>query len=756
MNPHPASPDKTAHLPAQWAGGRAPVVASILVRPAALTATPNAMDLVRALRRRWAMALALGLVAAVVFGGGTYYFVPRAKYTATATLHVATSPRRIIFDPQENATDYKTYQKTQVALIKNRKVLSHALSRPEIAGLETVREQTDADEWLEQNLKAEFPGGSEVLQLSLSGDRSEDLARIVNAVVQSYMSVVVEQEYRERLSRLEALRTLREKYDAELKQRRKSLRDTVAAVGLTDQKALAMAQQFKTEHIGMAQRELMRARTELLKAESEVSVLQAAGPPQPNGATPAAPARPGSPGVPTGTGENAAVDRDPRVRDAEARVAEASRRSRDAARIVRDPGDASATRFRENLADATKALARVRAAVAAEMIARGERPGEPERPATLARAQGQVAVWKAYGEAMAEDLRRLQNEVKDTTDRGLDLENERGEIDIATSVSRKVGAEVEAVQVELKAPDRIRGLAEAKVPKKKDELRKLKAGGAAAAGAFACVLLVVSYREFLTRRIDSVDEVTNGLGIRLMGTVPALPRGSGRAGRAGASADRRWQNRLVESVDAMRAVLLHASRTHDIRSVMVTSAIKGEGKTSLSCQLATSMARAGRRTLLIDCDLRSPACHRLFDVDVEPGLCELLRGEIGLQDAVRPIGDSTPSLITAGRVDAMALQALSQAGLGPLLDELAASFDFIVVDSAPILLVADSLIVGQSTDAVIFSVMREVSRLPMIYAAHERLAGVGVEVLGAVVAGVPDVVSNYGYGYDHGVAADAH
>ena len=190
----------------------------------------------------------------------------------------------------------------------------------------------------------------------------------------------------------------------------------------------------------------------------------------------------------------------------------------------------------------------------------------------------------------------------------------------------------------------------------------------------------------------------------------------------------------------MRAVLLHASRTDAISVVMVASAIKGEGKTSVACHLATSLARAGRKTILVDGDLRSPACHRVFDVPIGPGLCDMLRGEISFEDAVplrgrtegQPVGPAE-----AGRSRSpLAVQALARDGLQSLLGELKRRYDFVVVDSAPVLLVADSLLVGQSVDAVIFSVMREVSRLPMVYTAYERLAALGVRMLGAVVTGV--------------------
>jgi succinoglycan biosynthesis transport protein ExoP len=724
-------------------------------RPAVLTATPGALCLLKALKRRWAPALGLGLLLAAVAGGAAYVLVPGAKYTASASLHVATKPKRIIFEPQERETDFRTYQKTQTTLLKNHKILADTLAKPEVASLATVREQIDPEEWLDQALKAEFPGGSEVLQVTITGDRAEDLAKVVNAVVQSYKSLVVDDERRERVSRLDALMKLREKYDADLKVKRRSLKDTVANVGLADEKALAASQQYKTDHLGMARRERMQAQSVLLKAQAEVSVLESSA----VASRPRLYDAPGAPRELASTPAPAAVDlkgvdRDPRIvaiRNEAAKVRDKIREGEGLARNGRDP---YLLKLKNRLASLDGQHAEERRAVAAEMasasslaarvgpVTVAEAPGLTD----LARAQAKVAVWKSYGEALSEDIERLQSELKETSDKGLDLENERAEIAIATEVARKVGAEIEAVQVELQAPERITLLAEAKIPNKKDELRKLKAAAGAAMGVFACALMGMAFWEFRARRVDDALEVVNGLGLRLMGTLPALPRRNRLAITLDVGQrDRRWQNRLVESVDAMRALLLHASRSDGTRTVMVTSAIKGEGKTSLACHLATSLARGGRRTLLIDGDLRSPACHRLFGGPSGPGLCEALRGEMDVEDAIYAGLELGPELLPAGRMDPLALQALTCDGLRSLLDKLKHQYEFIIVDSAPVLPVADSLSIGQAVDAVIFSVMRGVSRLPMVYEAHERLDALGVRTLGAVVAGVHNAQAEYEY-----------
>jgi polysaccharide biosynthesis transport protein len=276
-----------------------------------------------------------------------------------------------------------------------------------------------------------------------------------------------------------------------------------------------------------------------------------------------------------------------------------------------------------------------------------------------------------------------------------------------------------------------------------EQKRKLMAAGASGAAALTLVLFLIAWWESRRQRVNSVDEVIHGLGMKLMGTVPALP--SRRISPA--RPDIRWQNILTESVDTARTMLLHKARSESLRAIMVTSATGGEGKTSLSSHLAASLARAGRKTLLLDADLRNPAIHRLFGLERTPGLADLLRGDVEWAETVQPTAAPGLSLIPAGLCDGLALQSLAQDGFRHILELLRSEFDFIVVDSAPVLPVADSLLIGQSVDGVIFSILREVSRLPKVYAAHQRLEMLGVRMLGAVVSGAR--VEDYGPDYEY-------
>jgi capsular exopolysaccharide synthesis family protein len=178
-----------------------------------------------------------------------------------------------------------------------------------------------------------------------------------------------------------------------------------------------------------------------------------------------------------------------------------------------------------------------------------------------------------------------------------------------------------------------------------------------------------------------------------------------------------------------------------------------EGKTTLSCHLATSLARAGHRTLLVDTDIRRPTVHRVFELPCEPGICEVLRGEVPLADAIVPTPQDGLFLLPAGRLTQEALRELAQDALNPIMAQLREDYDFIIVDSSPILPVTDSLLVSQYVDGVIFSIRRDVSQYPKVATACQRLAMIGIPLWGAVVIGLDQTSYGYRYAYQYGATA---
>src|SRR5260221_6197185 len=172
----------------------------------------------------------------------------------------------------------------------------------------------------------------------------------------------------------------------------------------------------------------------------------------------------------------------------------------------------------------------------------------------------------------------------------------------------------------------------------------------AAFGVLFIGLGLVTGLEYRNRRVVHADEVTAGLGLRLIGTVPALPRSAlARGASVPNGQESNWQQHLAESVDNTRTLLLYGlDSSQSVRTILVTSALSGEGKTSLAGHLAVSLARAGFKTVLVDGDMRRPSLHRVLGVPLNSGLSEVLRGETTLDQVIQPTPAPGLSIVPAG------------------------------------------------------------------------------------------------------------
>ena len=214
--------------------------------------------------------------------------------------------------------------------------------------------------------------------------------------------------------------------------------------------------------------------------------------------------------------------------------------------------------------------------------------------------------------------------------------------------------------------------------------------------------------EFRNRKLNGPEDMDEGLGIRVVGTLPTL------SSRKALDPLHPIVAQLTDSIDGVRTILMHDSTSKRRQVVLVTSAATMEGRTTVASQLAASLARAGRRTLLIDGDLRRPALHALFDAPLEDGLCEVLRAEVDVADVIRPTHAEGLWLLTAGYCDVDAIHALATEQMQPVFDKLRTEYDFIIIDGAPVLGMSDALIFGQYSDGAILSVRRDHSQMPKI------------------------------------------
>ncbi|MCE9529627.1 MAG: capsular biosynthesis protein, partial [Planctomycetes bacterium] len=136
-----------------------------------------------------------------------------------------------------------------------------------------------------------------------------------------------------------------------------------------------------------------------------------------------------------------------------------------------------------------------------------------------------------------------------------------------------------------------------------------------------------------------------------------------------------------------------------------------------------------------DGDLRSPAAHLQIGLGTQPGVCEYLRLEASLESVLRPTTTANLDFVSAGRCDQRAIQELARDGFLGLLNLVRPRYDFVLVDSCPVLPVADALLMARYVDGVLLSMMCDYSQVERIQTACQKLASIGARVVGAVVHG---------------------
>ncbi|HYC33275.1 MAG TPA: polysaccharide biosynthesis tyrosine autokinase [Gemmatimonadales bacterium] len=211
----------------------------------------------------------------------------------------------------------------------------------------------------------------------------------------------------------------------------------------------------------------------------------------------------------------------------------------------------------------------------------------------------------------------------------------------------------------------------------------------------------------------------------------------------------------IEAFRNLRTSLIWSDGGEQLKTLVVTSAAPGEGKTLTAANLAVTLAYDGLRVLLVDCDIRRPRVHGLFHLPRAPGLMELLTAGDrpgGPPPAIRDTSISRLSVLPCGALPMNAANLLSSTRMRVLLEELKQQFDIIVLDTPPVLATADAGIVGSLTDGVLLVVRAGATDRNAAQRAYQQLANVGARVVGTVLndpGGELAKEGDYYYPYDY-------
>ncbi len=211
------------------------------------------------------------------------------------------------------------------------------------------------------------------------------------------------------------------------------------------------------------------------------------------------------------------------------------------------------------------------------------------------------------------------------------------------------------------------------------------------------------------------------------------------------------QSLAAEQYRSLRTRVKAAENGRALRTIIITSPNKGDGKSLTAANLALTMAQEfQQRVLLVDGDLRRPSIHRLFGIPDTPGLSDVLMGGASVEDALVPLPDQRLTILPSGVIPMHPAELLGSAAMRRMLDALRTRFDRILIDMPPVAPLADVAVASSMADGILMIVRAGVTPKPAI---ERALAGLDLsKVLGLVLNDAGDTGAAYGYGADGYVA----
>lgn len=686
--------------------------------------------------RRHSLVVALFVILAAVAGSAIYFFLPLPKNTAYAIFHIAPTPTSVLnrvntearFSPQ-------SYRQYQMVALKSKVVINNALSDPEVANLPMLdkSEVGDPVKFLMNNLEADGPMGPEFMRVYLEGDDPDQMVRVLKAISSVYLREVVNKDRAAKEARLTQLQDLHDKYENILRSNRQKIRDVQEALGSGDPIALQMKSQFLEAQLGAATGQLNGTISSLRDVGVKRSLI---------GEIP----KPDQIQLPDEVIEDY-VRVDPSYQALERQRRQVMDSLEETTRFTKAGVKTPAMeKYEKELERINNDLKELPSKLKPEISDRLRYSIISNDRDQLTNYEKNINALKALQRQLEVDIDDLIKQKKSLAVGQIDMEGLRREIAASEKIADRIVDEIETIKPELDAPTRVSMWEEPTWKPGIEGNRRVKYTGMAAGGILALGLMLVTWLEFSSRRIQTVQELSDGLGLRVVGTVPRIPRGGNEHHRRGGL---NWQHLLTESVDTTRTMLLSGQTAQRAKSILVASAISGEGKTSISTHLAVSLARAGLRVLLIDGDMRRPNATKALELKMAPGLAEVLTGKETAENTIQTCRIPGLHVISAGTWSPDAASALPGETMDQIIKELGTGYDFVVLDSPPILPVADALAIAHKVDGVILSVMKDVSRYNAVEAACHRLSLVGANILGVVFSGVEARgYNNYYYYYD--------
>ena len=742
-----------------------PAMADVSLPPASLGATSGSLNIgqtvLRVLSTHWWKILAIWVVLTVGLAY-TIHVEVKPMYETVSLLRVEPAMRDLFGLGLNSGEVFNHFLQTQVQLIKSPSVLTAALTHPEVTRTTILREARDAESELRTRLQVMVIPGTYLIQVSMTTPHQEDAAVIVAAVVKAYLKVAEQWSDLKNKTQISVLERYQDELVVKLDKKKNEWLDLAksANIDLVESPQAATGgstlpvptpNKISLEEYKRVREQQFQVSMDLIESEALVNVRQGEINARAAGVNPELLLQKRVEEAFHSDPEVMALL--PQIESARRKNAELTRRTR----IASDPSRGQAQRQLRDLEDRYRDLWEQKHDDLATSIRDLNSGKGSEDIRELMSQIGSMKVRKAnYDRLLSKIGEQDRQQETDTVKIAL----VREEMASLRGMMESVLKRIEQLKFDSRGEARISLIDEAR-PKGllvSDNRRKYWA--MAPVGVFAVVLGLFLFLEIRSGRVADLDEVSRRVPVEVY-ALPALPGTRRTSDQKALRSNEAQLQEFLHSLDHLRVSLWYGKEATPGagRCLAVTSAVGGEGKTTLSSHLAVCCAKAGISTLVIDADLRRAALSRMFEEEQSPGFSDVLKGDVSPEGALIALSDGGFHLLPAGTPGQHPGWLFREQRVGQVLDRYREMFDLVIIDTPPVLPVPDALSLGRWIDGAVLVIRYDQSRFALVDRARRRLISAGIPILKTVVNGVKSsrFSSDYGgggyssgYGYGNG------
>ena len=699
--------------------------------PGAQSAQPR-LNLKRMLRLRWAGMLIVFLAFAIPGSVIAWVFVP-SQYTATATLQFLSIQPRVITTSDIPGVPYDKFVNTQVNRMMDYEVLEKVLMEPEVRALPVIQAQKSPLEFLKKKVIAYHQVGTELVRVMCTLPERDATKTIVDAVTKVYLNRARSADADAGGQRMKTLTEKQRQLESALDLQRKKSLDLQKQLGIP----LPYIENINPSETTQYRETIAEAETTLSSATSRMQTTKRVL----DEAQETMVEFEKNPSAEIYKfGVETSVSSNPEVAALRANLAQAETELALKQETFKDINPQlqamkkNLETLRSHLRDVEHRARReaLSSFIADQQIQYDDASKIAENATTL-RDEFQKKLEEHEG-----NLANAANTLTEYQDIKKDEEDKRRQLE-------EINAQINTIRIEEGAPARVQPASKAVVPPDPDFGKKLQFMllGIIASGGLGVTFGL--WRELTDQQVRSPQDITTMTAVPLIAAIPHLSEDR-------LPADVHSPLLIMDhpnspTADEFRSILVRllypAEGATEINSCLVTSPTRGDGKTSMACNLAVALAEADRRVLLLDISAREASIERCFHLDEAPGLCDILCGSGTLMEYIRPVSVPNLYVLGPGFGDGDLAGRLASRELLELIEEAEHEFEHVIIDSPPSLLMADARLLAPVVDGVILVVGAGVSTVGMVRRCLRELDQVGATIVGIALNRLRSTRSGY-------------